>query len=662
MGENWAIVIGINRYDNLQDLKYAHRDAERVRDWCGEMGFVRCCFFAEGAEAIDIDGARFASEPSYGKVIRFLRQFENMRLGLGDTVWFFFAGHGTRWRESDYLMLSDSDPQQGESKPDPALAIHELTAHLRGTGAGNVVLMLDACRSLGGVRDGVGIGGDRQQGVITFYSCAPHQQALEIDEIRAGAFTEVLLEGLRRQGEGNCATVGRLRSHVQSRVPLLTERYRGRSQTPMLAVDPESKVDLILLPKWVTNPQDWVKLKYLAMIAEVKGDFNTAISLWLRVIDGLGADEEALDAIFRLKTKMSQPPIIVPLSKGDLGGSGLNAKPIDRLHLIQELRKGKVEIEMERRINVDNAVRMRINQPIVDPIPPAPLKRGSRSLEVFSFETCKVNAQGKIIDRKTDTTQCFREELGKGVSIDMISIPGGEFRNIVIPPFFMSATLITQEQWDAVLTIPQQGKTELKLSPSQFKGAKRPVDSVNWSMADEFCKRLSFKTGLDYRLPAEAQWEYACRSGTTTPFYFGETLSSEVANYDAQSIYGSGVKGKYREQTTDVESFPANTWGLYDMHGNVWEWCADHWSKNYETALKDSNPFLSKDLNSDRVLRGGSWIGAPVDCRSAPRNFSSPSFDSYFFCLRLVCSIQYSQLIPSFFAPNPSENELRTSK
>jgi hypothetical protein len=323
----------------------------------------------------------------------------------------------------------------------------------------------------------------------------------------------------------------------------------------------------------------------------------------------------------------SQPPVIVPLSKGDLGGSGLNAKPI--LHQIQELRKGNVErqIEMERRINVDNAVRMRINQPIVDPIPPAPLKRGSRSLEVFSFETCKVNDQGKIIDRKTDTTQCFREELGNGVSIDMISIPGGKFRNIVIPPFFMSATLITQEQWDAVLTIPQQGKTELKLNPSRFKGAKRPVDSVNWWMADEFCKRLSFKTGLDYRLPAEAQWEYACRSGTTTDYYFGDTLSAEVANY------GNSIK-----KTTEVGKYPANGWGLYDMHGNVWEWCADHWSKNYETALKDSNPFLSKDPNSDRVLRGGSWFYDPVYCRSALRRSDSPSYDSLNFGLRLVCS------------------------
>ena len=311
MGQDFAIVIGINHYDNLQDLKYAQRDAERVRDWCGEMGFARCCFFADGAEAIDIDGARFSSEPSYGKVIRFLRQFENIGLGLGDTVWFFFVGHGTHWRESDYLMLSDSDPQQGENKPDLALAIHELTAYLQGTGAGNVVLLLDACRS----SNGVGSGGERQRGVITVYSSASHQQALEIDEIQAGAFTEILLEGLRRQGEGNCATVGRLQLHVQSRVPLLTEQYRGRLQTPVLTVDPEEKQDFILFPARVTNPNDWTQLKNAAYRAQSQGNYSLAESLWLRVMDGLGADSDAIDAIRQIDRSTKPATFSYPSSE-----------------------------------------------------------------------------------------------------------------------------------------------------------------------------------------------------------------------------------------------------------------------------------------------------------------------------------------------------------
>jgi formylglycine-generating enzyme required for sulfatase activity len=174
-------------------------------------------------------------------------------------------------------------------------------------------------------------------------------------------------------------------------------------------------------------------------------------------------------------------------------------------------------------------------------------------------------------------------------------------------------------------------KLDLKLDPSRFKKPykgidrwDRPVEGVTWFEAVEFCERVSKLTGRKYRLPSEAEWEYACRAGTTTPFYFGETITPELVNYNANYTYGDGPKGEYRRQTTPVGQFPANAFGLYDMHGNVWEWCADDSHDNYVGAPTDGSAWVdSKKDNSTKSntrLRGGSWAFDPNFCRSAIRN------------------------------------------
>ena len=194
--------------------------------------------------------------------------------------------------------------------------------------------------------------------------------------------------------------------------------------------------------------------------------------------------------------------------------------------------------------------------------------------------------------------------------------------------FYMSIYTVTQEQWQAVL-----GN-----NPSGFKGEKNlPVEMVSWDDCQEFIKKLREKDKKPYRLPTEAEWEYCCRAGTTTPFFFGETISTEQANYNGDFIYGTGKKGVYRKKTMPVGSFSANAFGLFGMHGNVWQWCQD-WYGEYPQ--KDVVDPQGPDAGQYRVLRGGSWLNYPVHCRSAFRHGYVPGHRNSSLGFRLCFSVE----------------------
>ena len=306
------------------------------------------------------------------------------------------------------------------------------------------------------------------------------------------------------------------------------------------------------------------------------------------------------------------------------------------------------------------------------------------------------------------TVSGYEQELAKGLTITMVQIPAGSFQmgspdteaeryedegsqhRVELQSFFLGKTPVTQAQWQEVASWSQ---VDLMLNPdpAKFKGANRPVEQVSWEEAMEFCCRLSQRTKLFYTLPSEAQWEYACRAGNTSLFAFGDTLTPDLANYC----------GPYREQTTKVGTFPANAWGLQDMHGNVWEWCLDKWQdltiditdvlysgttyKNwlirftpipslgyfYETAApgkeftgimqglphKSFNECLQNAKKSidialgqtdsfvianepRRVLRGGSWVNNPRHCHSAARGERRLDTRDYDLGFRLCRSLQ----------------------
>ena len=217
------------------------------------------------------------------------------------------------------------------------------------------------------------------------------------------------------------------------------------------------------------------------------------------------------------------------------------------------------------------------------------------------------------------------------------------------------------EQWGRELKLDPsrflikdgKGENKVRLLEGESNTDQRPVEQVSWEDAMEFCHRLSLRTGRTYALPSEAQWEYACRAGTTTPFHFGDTISPELANYRGDFAYADGPQGVYRKQTTPVGMFPANAWGLHDMHGNVWEWCLDEWHDSYEGAPTDGRAWLdaaerekSKESVKTKLLRGGSWNVVPRFCRSAFRYLSLPvnAIDGVGF--RVVCLPQGPSLNP----------------
>jgi formylglycine-generating enzyme required for sulfatase activity len=608
MGRNWAITIGINKYHNLQPLGYAVQDAAAMRKFFrDEVKFEQVYFFVEGADPIPTEDRRrpLQSEPTFGNVVNFLdRRFQQPFLGLGDSLWFFFAGHGKRYQGRDYLMLIDSNPGNVSRT---VVAIRDLTEQLQQSGASNIILMLDACRDADD-RGGLGIGADQQKGVVAFYSCNPEEPSYEIEEIEHGAFTYTLLEGLRIQGAGNCATVKRLDEYLYGRVPALNQQYGRPIQTPYTSIEPLAKSNLILLPQRAL-PQDAAPLKLEALKAEIARDFVLAEQFWMQVLIVLPGDLDAIAALKRIGRESSESTSVNP------------------------------------------------------------------SAPTLAFETVTVDARGNITNRQQRSVEYRREELGKGISLDLVAIPAGEFimgspegeegrdwyknfnaklpnvegpqHQVAVKAFWMGKYLVTQAQWRAVAKLPKI-KMDLLPDPSNFKGDNRPVEQVSWEDAIEFCARLTKKMGREYRLPSEAEWEYACRAGTKTPFYFGETITTELANYRGTDWeyegktypgnYGQGPHGSYRQEATEVGSFSANAFGLYDMHGNVWEWCEDDWHNSYEGAPSDGRAWIESDrTNTYRLLRGGSWYNIPRNCRSAYRSLNSRDGRYTYIGFRVCC-------------------------
>jgi formylglycine-generating enzyme required for sulfatase activity len=267
------------------------------------------------------------------------------------------------------------------------------------------------------------------------------------------------------------------------------------------------------------------------------------------------------------------------------------------------------------------------------------------AVETFEYETVTLDKDGNVISRQKKQARHFGEDLGEDVILEMVEIPGGSFtigspkqeegrewtegpqRRVTLPSFWMGKYEVTQEQWREVAKLPiVKSNIDPKLSLRSDMHDKAPVNSVSWDDAVEFCKRLSQRTGRTYRLPTEAEWEYAARAGTTTPFAFGPTITPAVANCARQNRMTVGSLGV------------ANAFGLFDAHGNVVEWCQDVWRDNYNGLSADGSWTKEGELRS-RAARGGSSGHSEIEsCRSARRFYSGTHAHDFGF--RVLTSTQ----------------------
>ncbi|WP_227498515.1 formylglycine-generating enzyme family protein [Synechococcus sp. PCC 7336] len=291
---------------------------------------------------------------------------------------------------------------------------------------------------------------------------------------------------------------------------------------------------------------------------------------------------------------------------------------------------------------------------------PQPLRSPALRWQPIAFEVTTVDGSGQIVQRQQHSAEVAIVHLGNGVNLEMVSVPGGRFQMgspesergryidesplhaASVAPFYCGRYAVTQAQWQAVAVLPGV-KLDLPPDPAKFKGDRRPVERVNWQEAVEFCNRLSQLTGDRYRLPSEAEWEYACRAGTTTPFHFGPNITDDLANFNrechsSRQYSPNCTEDDYPQETCDVGKFPPNRFGLHEMHGNVWEWCGDRWHINYSGAPANGSLWQGGVPGNSRVLRGGCWNYFPKDCRSAMRSRIDGGYRGSDVGFRVACS------------------------
>jgi formylglycine-generating enzyme required for sulfatase activity/CheY-like chemotaxis protein len=601
-GKHYAIAIGINQYQHFPNKtnQYALRDAQVMKDWFSQSGFTE---------------VHSLSEANSGAFQSFLSShFQPSSLTPTDTLWCYFSGLGVTVGERDYLLFSDSNLDDLEKT---AISVGDLSKRLLQSGVGRLILLLDADRwgqwqygkqretlppasaLAQALRSQSGID-PRKQGLLVFYACLPDEGAYEIDLFQQGLFTYAFREAVRH-GRGGDISAQKLYQSLRDRAIKLAQEYVVRaSQTPELVAEPDSLREQILplAPTFPFNLESFsVEVATIVFEEELpKLEFETLfVNKRGEIIRRQQCEAYYYDQPLEVESS-------VPSEGGARGG----------------LKSGESKFQ--------NSLRMIY-------IPEGTFWMGSPEGEK---------------DRSYNESPQHK---------------------VTVSPFFMSQTPITKAQWRFVAHLPQEQR-ELNPNPSS-NGDEHPVVNVSWYDALEFCARLSLYTERNYRLPSEAEWEHACRAVNlgnppvvaptlaewnekyNQPFHFGETITSKLANYNGSVIYKQEPKGEYRSQTTPVRTFKPNAFGLYDLHGNVWEWCLDPWHNNYEGAPSDGRVWdegkeeLYEDVLTNlnillqdtrtHVLRGGSWSYNPRYCRSAFRYGGDPRSGGDLFGFRVLC-------------------------
>ncbi len=647
-----ALLIGVSEYElGLNPLPSAVKDIEAMQRVLvnPEMGN-----FAEADITVLKDPQRQAIEDAIFNL------FQNRQ--KDDLLLFYFSGHGIK-DERGKLYLSSCTTKKLNNKlvTPSAVAASVLHDNMNDSRSQRQVIILDCCFS-GAIAQGMTVKDDGSvnvqeqlggKGRAILTSSTSTQYSFEQEGSELSIYTRYLVEGIEKgaadkDGDG-WISVDELHEYTSSKV-----QEAAPAMTPEFY--PFKGAHKILLAK---SPKDDPRVKYRKEVESRmnRGKFSIPARRLLNSLRlKLKLDLEVADAI---EAEVKQPYQEYQRKLAEYEETLLEAIK-DETTLSETTLNDLKDYQQDLGFRDEDvaSIKERIigQRKLIAPLEQPQLFTKPNQLNQFEFNVVTVNAQGERINSSRGRSEFFTEDLGNNVVLEMVAIPGGKFlmgspenelerrdsespqHTVTVQPFFMGKFPVTQAQWAAVAVL-KNVKIDLNPDPSNFKGANRPVEMVSWNHAIEFCARLSNKTGKNYRLPSEAEWEYACRAGTTTPFYFGEMITTDLANYNGEYVYGSGIKGQYHEQTTDVGIFPANPFGLFDMHGNIWEWCQDEWHQNYNEAPADGSAWGSKNDNPFRCLRGGSWFNDPRLCRSACRYVNNHDYLYYVNGFRVVCSV-----------------------
>ncbi|KAM3090965.1 caspase, EACC1-associated type [Phormidesmis sp. 146-35] len=658
-----ALLIGVSEYEpGLNPLPAAVRDVEAMQE------VLRHPEFGMFDEIILLKNPRLLE----------MRQAIAALFSDRDTddlVLLYFSGHGVTDEYGKFFFTNRDTQKRG--RLDKATIVEASFVHglMEACDSERQVIILDCChsgafpedlkaRDVGGTIDLKQQLGGRGRIVLT--SSAATEYSFERDGEDLAIYTRYLVEGIRTgaadlDGDG-AVSVNELHDYVKAKVKkaapaMQPERYVFQDGEKILLAkapisDPKRSYRKEVQKRIRNGKLSGLTLRTLREIARKTGvsiaDAEEIEASELKPYQELQQKLDNYREAFFLEAVQLEHPI-----------SEETRAELQDYQQVLGLRDEDVQsIESEVLTELSLDVALEQIEAAIEPSEALFQTPSVTDSPTFLFEVVTVDAEGREENRSLSQAFFFTEDLGNDILLEMVLIPGGAFEmgsdehdsekpihSVTTAPFYMGKFAVTQAQWKAIAALPKIRRV-LNSDPSHFKGANRPVEQIPWLEAVEFCARLnclvegrlSQKIAGLYRLPSEAEWEYACRAGTTTPFHFGETISTDLANYDGTYSYGSGQKGQYRQQTTEVGSFSPNEFGLYDMHGNVWERCEDHWHPNYEGAPQDGSAWISESEDKKRVLRGGSWNFYPRYCRSANRFIFAPDFRVGNFGFRVVCS------------------------
>jgi formylglycine-generating enzyme required for sulfatase activity len=694
MGKRLALLVGVSEYgEGFEPLPGSLRDVQAMQTVLKdpERG------------AFEVDLLQNCDRTSLEAQIEQL--FSNKQ--ADDLLLFYFSGHGDLGSggmlyQQLHLCAHNTHKQGKRLVESSALSAGFLKRQMDLSRSQQIVVILDCCYS-GAIADllrkgdsEIDFGELKAKGRVILASSSAVQVALQAKD-GLSLYTRYLIEGMEGAaypGQGEWIVAQDLHKYAERRFEI---ESKGGYLPKIIAEDTGFELPIVRPPK----PD--AKLQYRQRVDQIFQELDQDLGLAFT-----GAIEDdylartslntlrdrlqiTLEEAQTIEAKVQQPYLVRAQQRHKYADcfraavrKGYLPTDYDRRRLTeirQDLLLGKEDAD---RIERELTQQLNLKPVPAGPAPPIDTQNVSKQ---FEFDIVKVNAQGKVNQSIRGQAELFSEDLGNGVVLDLVKIPGGQFlmgspekkesqqnrgsilnalgqllmgspegeqgrhgdegpqHQVNIQPFWMGKFPVTQGQWAVVATWPKV-EIDLQPDPSRFKGANRPVEQVSWDDAVEFCARLTRKKGRIYRLPSEAEWEYACRAGTTTPFYFGETITTDLANYRGtdwefegkvyKGNYGQGPKGEYRKETTDVGKFPPNSFGLYEMHGNIWEWCEDKWHENYIGAPSDGTACPGDNENGGRLLRGGSCYLNPVLCRAACRGGSSRDARNSLLGVRVV--------------------------